>query len=396
MSNSKKISRLLFKYLQGTITTDEAIMLQEWRRQSPENEQLFSQLSGQASARFEAPPGAEHLEDKIFSKISSAIPELQKNVVPMHRFNWKYAAVAASVLIILGAGLIMQSNNTKKVSALATIEHTDTNDVDAPGANYASITLADGQTVNLNGSADGKLASQGRMEVVKTADGLIVYKAAAGQEGKTIQLNTLSNPKGSKVVGMVLEDGTKVWLNAGSSLTYPVAFVDNERSVSITGEAYFEVAKNKNKPFRVKRDNMQIEVLGTHFNVNAFTDDPNMKVTLLEGSVKVSSAKASGMLKPGQQAKVSNQDIRVQSDINLDQVMAWKNGYFSFEKASVAEVMGEIARWYNIDVVYAGQIPDEHFGGDLRRNSKLSSVLRVLEKSGVKFRIEGNKVTVYK
>ncbi len=395
MSNSKKISRLLFKYLQGTITTDEAIALQEWRQQSPENEQLFNQLSTQASARFEASSSSQHLEDKIFNKISSAIPELQKNVVPIHRFNWKYVAVAASVLVVLGAGLIMQSNNNTKVSALATIEHTDTNDVDAPEANYASITLADGQTVNLNGSADGTLASQGKMKVVKTADGLIVYKAAAGQAGKTIQLNTLSNPKGSNVVGMVLEDGTKVWLNAGSSLTYPVAFVGNERSVSITGEAYFEVAKNKRKPFRVRRDNMQIEVLGTHFNVNAFTDDPNMKVTLLEGSVKVYNGKVSGMLKPGQQAKVKNDDINVESGINLDQVMAWKNGYFSFEKASVAEVMGEIARWYNITVVYAGQIPDEHFGGDLRRNSKLSSVLRVLEKSGVKFRIEGNKVTVF-
>ncbi|RYZ79046.1 MAG: hypothetical protein EOP04_28495, partial [Proteobacteria bacterium] len=126
MSNSKKISRLLFKYLQGTITTDEAIALQEWRQQSPENEQLFNQLSAQASARFEALPSSQHLEDKIFNKISSAIPELQKNVVPMHRFNWKYVAVAASVLVVLGAGLIMQSNNNTKVSALATIEHTDT------------------------------------------------------------------------------------------------------------------------------------------------------------------------------------------------------------------------------------------------------------------------------
>lgn len=395
MSNSKKISRLLFRYLQGTITTDEAIKLQEWKDESPENQQLFDRLSATASARKEAEPASQHLEDRIFNKISSTIPELQKNVVPMHRFNWKYVAVAASVLVVLGTGMLMQFHDNKKTTALARAELRDTNDVAAPEANYASIILADGQKVDLNGSSDGTLASQGRMEVIKTADGLIVYKAAGGQVSNTIQLNTLSNPKGSNVIGMVLEDGTKVWLNAGSSLTYPVAFVGNERSVSITGEAYFEVAKNKQKPFRVNRDNMQIQVLGTHFNVNAFGDDPSMKVTLLEGSVKVTSGKSSGMLTPGQQAKVKNDDVNVHSEINLDQVMAWKNGYFSFERASVTEVMGEIARWYNIDVVYDGQVPDERFGGDLRRNSKLSSVLKVLEKSGVKFRIVGNKVTVF-
>ena len=139
-----------------------------------------------------------------------------------------------------------------------------------------------------------------------------------------------------------------------------------------------------------------VEVLGTHFNVNAYGDEPHMKVTLLEGAVKVSSGNVSGILKPGQQAKVKDNDINVQSDINIDQVMAWKNGYFSFEKAGITEVMRQIARWYNIEVAYDGEIPNERFGGELRRNSKLSSVLKVLEKSGVKFRIENNKVTVFK
>jgi transmembrane sensor len=230
--------------------------------------------------------------------------------------------------------------------------------------------------------------------VIKTAEGLIIYKAATGRIKGKMQFNTLTNPKGSNVIAMILEDGSKVWLNAGSSLTYPVAFIGKERKVSITGEAYFEVAKNKAMPFRITRDGMLVEVLGTHFNVNAYGDEPHMKVTLLEGAVKISSGNVSGLLKPGQQAKVKDNDINVQSDINVDQVMAWKNGYFSFEKAGITEVMRQISRWYNIEVTYEGKVPDENFGGELRRNSKLSSVLKVLEKTGVAFRIENNRVIV--
>lgn len=397
MSNSKKISRLLFKYLQGSLTTDEAIRLEEWKSQSPENQQLFNQLSTEATAPRQINANEEvapEMEQRIFDKITSQVPELQGNVVKMKKFNWKYAVAAAAAVIIVSS-LFVFTNKKSEETIVAQVEADSTDDVAAPEENFARITLADGQTVDLNSSARGALASQGKMEVIKTDDGLIVYKVSAGKAAGTVQLNTLTNPKGSSVIGMVLEDGTKVWLNAGSSLTYPVAFIEKERKVSITGEAYFEVAKNKSKPFKVSRDNMEVQVLGTHFNVNAYSDDPDMKVTLLEGSVKVSNGKATGLLKPGQQAKVKNEDLDVHNDINLDQVMAWKNGFFSFEKASVTAVMREVARWYNIEVVYNGKVPDQYFGGDLRRNARLSSVLKVLEKTGVKFRIEGNKVTVF-
>lgn len=397
MSNSKKISRLLFKYLQGSLTTDEAVRLEEWKSQSPENQQLFDELSKEALS-----PGRMKTEEysspvreqRIFDKISSQVPELQGKVVKMTKFNWKYAAAAAAAVIIVSSLFVFKTNDRQE-PAVAQVKTDGRDDVAAPEQNYARITLADGNTVDLNSSASGSLASQGRMEVIKTEEGLIVYKVAAGKVDGTVQLNTLTNPKGSSVIGMVLEDGTKVWLNAGSSLTYPVAFVEKERKVSITGEAYFEVAKNRLKPFKVSRDKMEIQVLGTHFNVNAYSDDPDMKVTLLEGSVKVSNGLASGMLKPGQQAKIKDQKVDIQHEVNLDQVMAWKNGFFSFEKASVAAVMREVARWYNIEVVYNGAVPNEYFGGDLRRDARLSSVLKVLEKTGVKFRIEGNKVTVF-
>jgi transmembrane sensor len=398
MEHSKQISRLLFRYLQGKLTVEEAIKLEKWKQHSEENQQFFEELSkGATSQRFEThEPLPKNLEERIFRKISTQIPGLEGGVVVKIRHHWwKYAASAAVVLVLTVSGILMLTRH-RPDQVISKVEKVKANDVSAPETNYASITLADGKKVDLSNSADGTLASQGKIEVIKTADGLIIYKAATGKTGNTIQWNTLTNPKGSNVIGMVLEDGTKVWLNAGSSLTYPVAFIGNERKVSITGEAYFEVAKNKQKPFRVTRDRIEVEVLGTHFNVNAYGDVPFIKVTLLEGSVKVNNGNKSGLLKPGQQAKVNDDNINVHSDVNVDQVMAWKNGYFSFDKASATEVMKELARWYNIEVVYHGEVPDEKFGGELRRNSKLSSVLKILEKSGVNFHIEGNRVTVFK
>jgi transmembrane sensor len=399
MKQPKQISRLLFKYLRDRLTVQEAIKLEQWKQQSEENRLFFEELcKGVAFQRSETrKPLPGNLEERIFGKINTQIPELQGRVVKMRHHWWKYAASAAAVLVLIVSGFFMLSRQGgDNTIAKSQVEKVMLHDVDAPETNHASITLADGKMLDLSKSSDGTLASQGKMELVKTTDGLIIYKAATGKMGGTIQWNTLTNPKGSNVIGMILEDGTKVWLNAGSSLTYPVAFIGNERKVSITGEAYFEVAKNKQKPFRVRRDKTEVEVLGTHFNVNAYADQQFIKVTLLEGSVKVNNGSNSGLLKPGEQAKVDDNNINVRSDINIDQVMAWKNGYFSFDKSTATEVMQELARWYNIEVVYEGEVPDEQFGGELRRNSKLSSVLKILEKSGVNFRINGNTVTVHK
>jgi ferric-dicitrate binding protein FerR (iron transport regulator) len=397
MSNSRTISRLLFKYLQGTLTPEEEYELEKWKLQSAENRQFLERLSNEATQGIDTDgtiPGT--LEEKIFGKIRDKVPELHGNVIRMRGNWWRYAATAAVVLILFGYSIMTMMQKERPKQVVAKVEQPVVEDVAAPDGNYASITLAGGEKIDINGSSRGTLASQGKVQVIKSADGLIIYKVATGRVRGKMQFNTLANPKGSKVIGMVLEDGTKVWLNAGSSLTYPVAFIGKERKVSITGEAYFEVAKKKSMPFRIMKGEMMVEVLGTHVNVNAYGDEPHMKVTLLEGAVKVSSGNVSGILKPGQQAKVKDNDINVQSDINIDQVMAWKNGYFSFEKAGITEVMRQIARWYNIEVAYDGEIPNERFGGELRRNSKLSSVLKVLEKSGVKFRIENNKVTVFK
>jgi ferric-dicitrate binding protein FerR (iron transport regulator) len=194
---------------------------------------------------------------------------------------------------------------------------------------------------------------------------------------------------------MTLSDGSKVWLNAGSSVRFPVAFTGNERKVSITGEAYFEVARDAYKPFIVKdiNRNAEVQVLGTHFNVNTYDDEPVMKVTLLEGAVKVIKGISTRLLKPGQQAQVGS-DVKVITGIDTEEVMAWKNGRFQFKKASLQEVMRQVARWYDVEIVYEGKIIPQEFGGKMQRDLKLSEVLEGLAKSQVHFRIEKKKVVV--
>lgn len=401
--NQKNVSLLLLKYLQGILTPEEEKKLDQWKLESPENRKFFDALTSTAvqpkDIEGESLPG--NLEERIFSKITQAVPELQTRSIGSKRHMWRYIAAAAAVVVIAVNIVVFSTNHKQKNEPVAKArvihpQEQQQTDVDAPEGIYASLILADGKKLCLNGNNAGKLASQGSADVVKTNDGFIVYKTSAQADAGDLQYNTLSNPKGSNVIGVKLEDGTRIWLNAESSLTYPVAFTGNERNVSIQGEAYFEVAKNKRKPFKVLHNGTEIRVLGTHFNVNAYANTSHTNVTLFEGSVRVSNGKTSGLLKPGQQASVNDKHIKVKSVINVDRAVAWKNGYFSFDKADITEVMDQIARWYNVTVRYEGELPVEKFGGDLRRNSKLSSVLKILGTSGVKFKVEGNTVTVFK
>ena len=200
-------------------------------------------------------------------------------------------------------------------------------------------------------------------------------------------------PRGSKVVTIRLSDGTEVWLNSESSLRYPASFRGAERKVEITGEAYFEVAHNTT-PFMVKKDAMEIKVLGTHFNINTYEDEGIMKVTLLEGSIQISISNHQNLLKPGQQAQIKD-DIKLINGVDIEEVMAWKNGKFQFgEKADLNLIMRKIARWYDVDVEYEGGTINQRFGGEMPMNSNLSQVLEILRTSGVNFTIDGKKVIV--
>jgi ferric-dicitrate binding protein FerR (iron transport regulator) len=238
----------------------------------------------------------------------------------------------------------------------------------------------------------GTLAVQNEVQVMKTAEGKVVYTGAT-TKGELVY-NTLFNPRGSKVVDMQLSDGSHVWLNAGSSLTYPVAFVGNERKVTIKGEAYFEVAHDDSKPFVVSKDDVSVTVLGTHFNVNAYDDEDALKVTLLEGSVRVASNGNLKVIKPGEQAIAASGKLQVASDVDLNEVMAWKNGIFKFKDATIESVMRQIARWYDVEVSYEGKVTN-HFIATIPRNVSAANAFKILEQTGgVNFKIEGNKVMV--
>ena len=312
------------------------------------------------------------------------------------RNRWSRTVAAAAILLLAGAGVyyyVIQEDaaennlvNTEQPAAMP--------DISAPATNRAMITLADGKTVFLDSAINGQIALQGNIKLIKLANGQISYQLLASSNEGEVVYNTLSNPRGSEVIDMTLSDGSRVWLNAESSVTYPVAFVGNERNVTIAGEAYFEITHNANKPFFVTKGKTSVQVLGTHFNVNAYDDEENIKVTLLEGSVKVANGNANDLLKPGQQALISS-TIKIVSDVNLDEVMAWKNGFFQFNRSSIPDVMRQVARWYDVDISYEGKIPNRQFGGKIHRNANISQVLTILEESNVHYRFEGRKITVF-
>jgi ferric-dicitrate binding protein FerR (iron transport regulator) len=311
---------------------------------------------------------------------------------------WMAAASVVVLMLAAGSYFYFNKDTGNAVARVEQVKKPLKNDV-APGGNKAVLTLANGTTIILDSAANGSLASQGNMKIIKLDDGKLAYQQSAGSDHPSaVQFNTVTTPRGGQYQ-LVLSDGSKVWLNAASSITFPTAFIGKERNVKITGEAYFEVTHNANMPFHVKVNEVDIKVLGTHFNINAYSDEDAIKTTLLEGSVKVSNRNGNTLITPGEQALVFNSPsgnggIAVKKDVDLDEVVAWKNGYFSFRDASLREVMRQISRWYDVDVQFAGAINDRRFGGEIARNSDLSQVLKILEESKVHFTIEGKKLLV--
>jgi ferric-dicitrate binding protein FerR (iron transport regulator) len=319
---------------------------------------------------------------------------------------WTKWAAAAVVLIVTGYALWVTVGRRSQVTGDKS--EVAVHDVPAPSNTRAVITLADGSKVYLDSAGNGTIAQQNNVNVVKNGNGEINYTVAANGDQRTansLSYNTLFNPRGSKVISLTLSDGTKVWLNSESSLKYPTAFTANTREVEITGEAYFEVKHNSKKPFKVHLPNGSVvEDIGTAFNVNAYTDESDIKTTLIEGSVRVmlsgveASTRNSVVLKPGQQAVTVNSStpLRVTNNVNIDEVTAWKNGMFSFNGADIKTVMRELSRWYDVDVEYKDEIKETFFV-KMDRNTNVSNVFKILQTTGgVHFNIEGKKITVLK
>ena len=355
--------------------------------------------------------GAEP-DKKRLNLMLQKILQPSNDVVEMHskrkHFGWLKVAAAAIIILMLGSGAYLRFNRSSQNDKITANIKTPklTHDV-TPGSNKALLLLADGSSIVLDSASKGTLAQQGNTEISKTGDGSLAYNA--GNNSSTILYNTLSTPRGGQYQ-ITLPDGTKVWLNAASSLRYPTAFVGKQREVELNGEAYFEVAsltpptggEQKKIPFIVLINSptaggdggMKVEVLGTHFNVMAYDDENSIKTTLLEGSVKVTKENATSALKAGQQAAFIKKENKISliSNPDLELAVAWKNGYTSFRSADIKSIMRQVARWYNVDVVYETDIPERTFTGEVPRDARLSELLKIFEASKIHFIIEGRVI----
>jgi ferric-dicitrate binding protein FerR (iron transport regulator) len=383
----QKLKILISKYNSGVATPEERVLIENWYESlnGAELSKSDNELEGIKRDTFNA------LQTYIGTSKPNQYPAQNNKVISLTYVKWIAAAVLLSISITFyyyRQHSIGQNNNTIAQ-----------NDI-APGGNKAILTLADGSKLVLDDSKNGKLATQGKTVVQKTGSGMLAYLSALGSSSNTSEVtyNIITTPRGGQY-NVVLPDGTQVWLNAASSLKFPTAFTGKERNVELNGEAYFEVVKNKVMPFHVSSAGQTIEVLGTHFDVNAYNDETALKTTLLEGSVKVSKGGLSAMLKPGQQSTISNNEtnavIKVNEAADIDEIMAWKNGKFHFNDTDIKTVMRQISRWYDVDIEYTGKIPDDDvFTGTFSRSLTAAKTLKILEFSGVNFKIEGRKIIV--
>ncbi len=399
----ERISFLVERYFSNTCTEAEKYELMQWANTASETEleEILHSSWQNHESNLEMPT---EMSDRIMSKIFTQNPVVEEDNEYSEEENkpsigfWRnYYSIAASIALIISVGLFawFQYNTVDKrtENRIVQVKEFEKNDV-LPGSDKAILTFDDGTKVALDDSKNGSLGKQGETNILKPEKGQLVYQSTKTAVAQPMY-NTVTTPKGGQYQ-VVLSDGTKVWLNAASSLRFPLVFEGNERKVEMTGEVYFEVAKNAKKPFKVISNGQEVEVLGTHFNIMAYPNEKAIKTTLLEGSVKVSKNDHSTILEPGQQAKVgfNNNIFRTINDVSLEEELAWKNGYFQFNNASLEMIMRQIERWYDVDIQYIGKIPDEHFTGKLPRNTNLSNVLKILSMSEVQFKIEGKKIVI--
>lgn len=379
--NQQRINELAFKWMKGIITPEERDEFMQWYTNADDGNAV--EISEEVS-----PDELTH-GLKIYSGISD---NLEPEKVPVKKLVW--LRYAAAVIIILGVSAYFFNFNHKKEELTVKLDPAPVQqEITAPTTVNAIITLENGKKIVIDSAGNGLLATQVNIRLSKLSDGEIVYNGEADK----ISYNTLVNPRGSKVIQITLSDGTKVWLNSETSLRYPTGFKGDERVVEVTGETYFEVAKNPSMPFKVRKNGTEIVVTGTHFNVNAYDEEEKMKVTLIEGGVRVTSPTNKTItLIPGQQSQLkADGSISLEKDVDIEGVTAWKDGKFIFDgKTEIGTIMRQIARWYDLEISYEGQIKS-HFSGSISRSANLTQVLKKIETTDViHFQVEGKKVIV--
>lgn len=393
---------LLERFFLNEVTHAERKQVVEWLL-NPENDTSIKQWM---AAHWElvshsdynsdaAEPDAEALWQNIQLKIKQQTTDNQAVSKPFSLFHSsarKWLAAAAVLLLVLASTYyFLKPVQEKPLDISKRVELKG--DIAPPLANLAVLTLADGTKVYLDSVGNGTLAQQDGIAITKQDDGQIAYQ---GNASGVVTYNTLSLPKGSKPFHIVLADGSHVWLNAASSITYPTAFTGTERKVNMTGEAYFEVAKNAAMPFIVSHNQLNVRVLGTHFNINTYDDENAGKITLLEGLVNVEQGGETKGLKPGQQAMILEENIKVLQGIDIEEVMAWKNGLFYFNGADIKTIMRQLVKYYDVEVEYRDEV-NYQFVAKISRQVNLSEFLKILELTNlIHFKIDGRKIIVTK
>jgi len=388
---SERLEFLIQCYLDHKITETEKNELWEYvldPRYKDAVENLLSKGFGDVSGPVDL---SEQEQDQMLRYIFSQDRQAGSSgkVISMWP-RLRMVAAAASVILFLCLGTYYYFGRPKKMG-----QNQLAKNIIKPGGNKAILTLASGEKISLTDAANGNIASQAGVVIKKTANGQLIYDIShSNHSGSEVGYNTIEAPAGGQWQ-VVLPDGSHVWLNALSSLKYPTTFNGNERSVELSGEAYFEVTHNKLQPFRVKSKNQVVEVLGTHFDIMAYSDEKEIKTTLLEGAVKISDHQRSQLLKPGQQARVSQSAISLINEVDLEEVIAWKEGYFKFHE-SLESIMNKVARWYDVEVVYQpGVNRSRAYGAEVPRAKDITTLLNIIASTEtVHFKIEGRRVIV--
>lgn len=414
---SERINYLTEQFINQTISEEEKTELANWVNHCSQDEELSGVLEQAWQKHTATKQMPEDMSERIKALIYAGEDAVIKEVEPINTIRfipyWKRSRVriAAAVFILMAGSTAYVKLYRQKQPAVATTEAPRQMKQDVlPGGNKAVLTLSDGTQIVLDSASNGLLAKQGTAELRKLGNGKLAYISTGASAGE-LMYNTMTTPPGGQYK-LLLPDGSIVWLNAASSIRFPTAFTGKERKVTITGEAYFEVAPLYTKrgheklPFIVQVNTpsafggsgdggMEIQVLGTHFNVNAYAEEDAIKTTLLEGSVKIVKGKSSSTLLPGQQAQLQNTGlIKINRDADTEEAVAWKDGYFQFSSADLPTVLRQAARWYNLEVEFAGDIPKDRFTGKISRTVNLSRLLKWMQWSDVHFKLEGRKITV--
>lgn len=384
---------MLVQFIKNELLADQVPELLQWMENNPGDlEEILNSGYVQEiihSAELTIP---DELQEKLRNDL---LYKIRTKEEPRRYFRLApWMRVAALFLLLAGAGALVKFLTFEK-EMVANVPDAVKEQIH-PGTNRAYLHLANGQLIYLDSSGNGELAQQGTASIIKKDDQLL-YNNTSGSAESLPEMNTLQTPRGGQF-RLVLPDGSRVWLNAASSISFPTAFHSKQRRVKITGEVYFEIERDVTRPFIVSlKPDTEVEVLGTSFNVQSYPDEHQIKTTLLEGSIKLLHNKGDVKLKPGQQGEIqagTNTGIRINDNADLEDVMAWKNGYFSFKMADLSVIMRQLSRWYDVDVVYRGTVPKRSFGGEISRSASLSEVLSILEESKINFTIENKTIIV--